>query len=208
MVFFIFDTESSTSFFHNNKLKRGLVWAQKMFTMCFPDNSAMFLHRIDVWLLPCTVQFQVGFLDAATDSYVSQTVSRPWQRIRDNWAVKINLLTPEAVTRVIRFLDLLPSRYDHIHHGSATFSNAMPWETINSSSITQIQHLFCKSLWAFTHWEFLIFFLNIMHLSWFCFLCLIHHLSFHAHTCCPCVSETVTPPSILCPCLIHTPPRS
>ena len=32
-----------------------------------PENLAVFLHRVDIWLPPCVIQFQVIFVAAAVD---------------------------------------------------------------------------------------------------------------------------------------------
>ena len=67
--------ENPKSVFIKNKLNCRLMRPHHTFPLSFgssemgsgPENSAAFLHRIDVWLSPCVIEFQVAFLDAAVD---------------------------------------------------------------------------------------------------------------------------------------------
>lgn len=73
MVFFLFGIKNPISVIPENKLKCG--WPQIMFVLFFSpfemslglENLAAFMYRIDVWLLPYIMEFQVALLDAVVE---------------------------------------------------------------------------------------------------------------------------------------------
>ena len=103
------------SVFPKNKLKCGLVWPENYFPLSFcpsqmtsgPENSAVFVCKINKCLPLCIIQFQVAFLDAAADCV-------EWQ-----WFSKI-----------------LPSPCGYVHHGSMTVSQTIAPEGSCSCSFS------------------------------------------------------------------------